>query len=82
MARFWPFMNKNLLAEAAAPYQSSLKKHVSDGLVLYHEDALTVMRKILDKHPEGCFDMIFADPPYFLFKQRLYLPKRANGFRQ
>jgi DNA (cytosine-5-)-methyltransferase len=59
-------MNKNLLAEAAAPYQSSLKKHVSDDLVLYHEDALTVMRKILDKHPEGCFDMIFADPPYFL----------------
>ena len=59
-------MNKNLLAEAAAPYQSSLKKHVSDGLVLYHEDALTVMRKILDKHPNGCFDMIFADPPYFL----------------
>ena len=24
------------------------------------------MRKILEKHPNGCFDMIFADPPYFL----------------
>ena len=56
----------NRLAEEAALYHGSLKKTVSDGLVIYNEDSLTVMRRILDKHPNGCFDMVFADPPYFL----------------
>jgi hypothetical protein len=54
------------LAEEAAIYQSRLKKIVSDDLVLYNENSLNIMRKILEKHPNGCFDMIFADPPYFL----------------
>ncbi len=56
----------NTLAEQAANYHSSLKKYVSDGVIIYNENVLTVMRRILDKHPDGCFDMIFADPPYFL----------------
>ena len=51
----------NKLAEEAAIYQSRLKKIVSDDLVLYNENSLNVMRKILEKHPNGCFDMIFAD---------------------
>lgn len=33
---------------------------------LYHSDAFHVMAAIAEKHPEGCFDMIFADPPYML----------------
>jgi site-specific DNA-methyltransferase (adenine-specific) len=33
---------------------------------LYHGDAFDVMTVIAAKHPEGCFDMIFADPPYKL----------------
>ena len=44
---------------------TNLKKFVSDKLVVYNENALVVMRRILDKHPNGCFDMIFADPPYY-----------------
>ena len=56
----------NKLAEEAAVYHSRLKKYVSDGLIIYNENTLNVMRRILDKHPNGCFDMIFADPPYFL----------------
>ena len=60
-------MNKfNQLAEEAAVYHSRLKKSVSDGLIIYNENTLNVMWRILDKHPDGCFDMIFADPPYFL----------------
>ena len=58
--------NFDKLAEEAAIYQNRLKKIVSDDLVLYNENSLNVMRKILEKHPNGCFDMIFADPPYFL----------------
>lgn len=36
------------------------------GLYLYHGDCLEVMDHLLLKHPGGVFDMIFADPPYFL----------------
>jgi site-specific DNA-methyltransferase (adenine-specific) len=33
---------------------------------LYEGDAFDVMAAISAKHPYGCFDMIFADPPYKL----------------
>ncbi len=36
------------------------------GLYLYHGDCLGVMDTLIAKHPGGVFDMIFADPPYFL----------------
>ncbi len=36
------------------------------GLYLYHGDCLEVMDTLLAKHPDGLFDLIFADPPYFL----------------
>ncbi|HKB56349.1 MAG TPA: site-specific DNA-methyltransferase [Lacunisphaera sp.] len=36
------------------------------GLYLYHGDCLEVMDTLHAKHPDGVFDMIFADPPYFL----------------
>lgn len=36
------------------------------GAYLYQANCLEIMDMIAAKHPEGCFDMIFADPPYFL----------------
>lgn len=36
------------------------------GVWLYHANCLEVMDVILNKYPDGIFDMIFADPPYFL----------------
>jgi site-specific DNA-methyltransferase (adenine-specific) len=36
------------------------------GIFLYQGDCLEVLDAIAAKHPDGCFDMIFADPPYFL----------------
>lgn len=38
----------------------------SAGAYLYQANCLEIMDLIISKHPEGCFDMIFADPPYFL----------------
>lgn len=35
-------------------------------LFLYQGDCFDVMQAIHAKHPDGCFDMIFADPPYKL----------------
>lgn len=58
--------NPNRLAQTKADYGYSLRKVIVGDAVLYFEDALLVMRKILDKYPTGCFDMIFVDPPYFL----------------
>lgn len=36
------------------------------GIYLYQANCLELMDLIIEKHPNGCFDMIFADPPYFL----------------
>ncbi len=36
------------------------------GIYLYRRDCLELMDSIIEKYPNGCFDMIFADPPYFL----------------
>ncbi len=36
------------------------------GLVLYHGGCFEVMDALAAKHPGGIFDLIFADPPYFL----------------
>jgi len=33
---------------------------------LYQGDCIAVMDRMIEEHPDGCFDMIFADPPYFL----------------
>lgn len=36
------------------------------GVYLYHANCLELMDAIIKKYPDGCFDMIYADPPYFL----------------
>lgn len=36
------------------------------GVFLYQADCLEIMQLIAEKYPSGCFDMIFADPPYRL----------------
>lgn len=47
------------------PFRLAYHEPLSDAF-LYHGDAFDVMSAISAKHPEGCFDMIFADPPYKL----------------
>lgn len=36
------------------------------GVWLYQGNCLAVMDQIAERYPDGVFDMIFADPPYFL----------------
>lgn len=36
------------------------------GIWLYHANCIEFMDFLASTHPEGLFDMIFADPPYFL----------------
>jgi site-specific DNA-methyltransferase (adenine-specific) len=39
---------------------------VEHGVYLYQGDCIEIMEEISRKYPKGCFDMIFADPPYRL----------------
>lgn len=43
-----------------------LVQDVSAGVWLYQADCLDLMDRLIALHPNGLFDMIFADPPYFL----------------
>lgn len=36
------------------------------GIYIYQGDSLVLLEKINTKYPEGIFDLVFADPPYFL----------------
>jgi len=36
------------------------------GVWLYQANCIELMNLLITKHPEGAFDIIFADPPYFL----------------
>ena len=36
------------------------------GIFLCEGDSLAVLDRIIERHPDGVFDAIFADPPYFL----------------
>ncbi len=57
-----------IVAEGPEVLQPSKLAYRDDarGIYLYHGDCLEVMDTLLAKHPGGVFDMIFADPPYFL----------------
>ena len=47
---------------------------------LYHGNCLELLDAIAAKHPEGRFDAIFADPPYFLSNGGITcLPGRSLG---
>ncbi len=53
----------------AMPVKPVLNLIYKDGVTnsfLYQGNCIEVMDELLKKHPNGCFDMIFADPPYFL----------------
>ena len=57
-----------IVAEGPEVLQPSKLAYRDDarGLWLYHGDCLEVMDTLLAKYPQGVFDLIFADPPYFL----------------
>ncbi|MCM8788564.1 MAG: site-specific DNA-methyltransferase [Candidatus Omnitrophica bacterium] len=38
----------------------------NNGVWIYQYDCIAFMDMLIEKNPQGLFDMIFADPPYFL----------------
>lgn len=51
---------------AAPPGPQLVFADEARGLHLHHGDCLALMDQLIARHPEGLFDLIFADPPYFL----------------
>jgi len=47
------------------PFQPFLSEE-AHGIWLYQADCLAVLDAITARYPDGVFDMVFADPPYFL----------------
>ena len=60
-----PLANVVMEASEYSPNQLIFKDD-QFGVWLYHADALEFMDLIIKSCPQGKFDMIFADPPYFL----------------
>jgi len=65
------FKPEHLIAESAEYYgQGQLSKLVwqddKHGIYLYQGDSLILLEQVHKKYPNGIFDLIFADPPYFL----------------
>ncbi len=54
-------IKKSKLSDNKLVYQNS-----QQGIWLYQANCLEFMDKLIEKYPNGIFDMIFADPPYFL----------------
>jgi len=55
------------LADAASSAGAQIAYQNSErGLLLCQGNSLAALDAIASKFPDGCFDMIFADPPYFL----------------
>jgi site-specific DNA-methyltransferase (adenine-specific) len=52
--------------KSAPPSPPRLAYHDDRGVWLYHGNSLELLDAIAAKYPEGRFDCIFADPPYFL----------------
>ena len=53
-------------ANANIPLPELYLSNAQKGVWLYKGNCLEVMDSIIEKHKDGCFDAIFADPPYFL----------------
>ena len=54
-----------VVGELAPPPRLTFQDEAA-GIFLYQAESLEFLDRIAAKHPEGVFDAIFADPPYFL----------------
>jgi len=60
-----PFASLRVNEDALQPIQPAYRDNAA-GIWLYQGDCLAVLDALNEQYPEGRFDAIFADPPYFL----------------
>lgn len=49
-----------------APENKLVYSNGQSRIWLYNGNSLSLLDRVAQKYPDGCFDSIFADPPYFL----------------
>ncbi|MBX7234089.1 MAG: site-specific DNA-methyltransferase [Caldilineales bacterium] len=59
-------MQGELFTEAVATPHRCVFRNDAAGVWLYQADCLEFMEHLAERQPDGVFDLIFADPPYFL----------------
>lgn len=60
------FNMNNLFTVYNFPREHCVFQDEEKGILLYQLNCLELMDILIKKYPNGIFDMIFADPPYFL----------------
>jgi len=59
-------INQNKISDYNFPQEHCMFRDEEAGVLLYQADCIKFMDILIEKYPNGVFDMIFADPPYFL----------------
>jgi site-specific DNA-methyltransferase (adenine-specific) len=59
-------INQNKISDYNFPQEHCMFRDEEAGVLLYQADCIKFMDILIEKYPDGVFDMIFADPPYFL----------------
>jgi len=59
-------IDQNKFSDYNFPQEHCVFRDEEVGVLLYQADCIKFMDILIEKYPEGVFDMIFADPPYFL----------------
>ncbi len=59
-------IKKNNFINYSFPQENCVFRNDEHGVILYKNDCLNLMDILIEQYPDGIFDMIFADPPYFL----------------
>ena len=59
-------INQNKISDYNFPQEHCVFRDEEAGVLLYQVDCIKFMDILIEKYPDGVFDMIFADPPYFL----------------
>ncbi len=61
-----PVAESECAESAFAEWPDCAYQDKEQGIRVYQGNCLELLDSIADRYPQGCFDMIFADPPYFL----------------
>jgi len=59
-------INQNKISDYNFPQEHCMFRDEEAGVLLYQAECIKFMDILIEKYPNGVFDMIFADPPYFL----------------
>jgi site-specific DNA-methyltransferase (adenine-specific) len=59
-------LTQNKVSDYNFPQEYCVFKDEKAGILLYKADCIKFMDILAERYPDGVFDMIFADPPYFL----------------